>query len=148
MALEFKSEFFLILDPRRLLYFLVSNPPNDVGIILVAFKIGAVLENDMKWQLFGMYLLGTTERTELTQIEQKYPDKGLRCRDLLDLWKERNDHPKWEQVIQVLKRCDLHRLATELEEALRRPEITIPDQPFSVPPVNEQDTGNGKIKIL
>ena len=119
-----------------------------MGIIQVALKIGAVLENDIHWQLFGMHLLGTRERTELTQIEQKYSDKGSRCRDLLDLWKERNDHPEWERVIQVLKQCNLHRLATELEEALRRPEIAIPDQPFPLPPVNEQDTGNGKIKIL
>ena len=67
-----------------------------------------------------MYLLDTTDNKELTLIQQKEAGKPLvnKCRALLELWKEKNSMPKWEQVIEALRKVDLNQLATELNAAL------------------------------
>ena len=97
--------------------FLVRNPPNSRDIIEVATKLSVALENDMNWELFGMYLLDTTDDKELTLIQHKEEGKPLvnKCRALLVLWKGRNANPKWEQVIEALRNAKLNQLATELE---------------------------------
>ena len=67
-----------------------------------------------------MYLLGTTDKQQLTLIQQRQEGKPLvnKCQDLLDLWCRTTANPKWEHVINVLKKMTLHGLATQLQTAL------------------------------
>ena len=97
--------------------FLVSNEPNDLDIIKVAEKISATLENDnMQWQKFGMLLLHTKNKDELTMIEgNSFLEK---CTGLLNLWNKKTSNPKWEEVIQTLREINLNHLATQLQAAI------------------------------
>ena len=103
---------------------LVSNPPNDQDIIEVSKTLSAALGNDLDWENFGMYLLGTTNKRELTLIQQREIGKPLinKCQALLDLWKNKTAEPKWEQVIEALKKVDLNLVATELETVMIKSE--------------------------
>ena len=41
---------------------------------------------------------------------------------MLDLWKNKTAEPKWEQVVEALRKVDLIQAATELEKAIIRSE--------------------------
>ena len=101
---------------------LVSNPPNDLDIIEVSKGLSVALKNDTEWERFGMYLLDTRDKKELTLIQQNEKGNSLmaRCKSLLELWKSRTAEPKWEHVIQTLRKVDLNQLATELETSIIR----------------------------
>ena len=91
-------------------------------IIEVAEKISATFRDESEWLKFGLRLLNTTDKTELSKIQHKYPDKGKilsKCMDLLDLWKKTNSNPEWKQVIQALREVNLLNLAMELEKAFK-----------------------------
>ena len=69
-----------------------------------------------------MYLLDTEDNHELTLIHQKHEKNSIdKCKDLLDLWMKRTSEPKWEQVVQALRKVNLNHLATELKTALEQP---------------------------
>ena len=78
----------------------------------------------MKWEIFGMLLLDTKSKEQLTLIQQREAGKPLinKCQALLELWNQRIAEPKWEHVIDVLKnpKVGLNQLATQLEAALGR----------------------------
>ena len=100
-------------------HFIVTNPPNALDIIWVAEKICVEFKNDTEWEKFGLYLLDTKDNHELTLIHQKHKGNSIdKCKDLLDLWMKRTSEPKWEQVVQALRRVNLDHLATELERAI------------------------------
>ena len=107
---------------------LVSNPPNDDDIIEVAERLCVTLEDDTQWEKFGMRLLKTKDKAQLTRINRQCEGHKSafleKCKALLQKWlKTASDEPKWQQVIETLKEVKLHGLARELEKAL------IPDQP-------------------
>lgn len=90
-------------------------------IFEVAIKISVELEDDIKYQQFGMHLLKTNTNEELKLLEQQHATKvsmSQKCVDLLQKWKGINEEPKWEQVIEALRKVDLHNLAKTLETAL------------------------------
>ena len=96
---------------------LVDNVPNHLDIIKVAEKISATLENNTQWEKFGMFLLHTKNKDELAMIEGN--SLLEKCDGLLNLWNKKTSNPKWEEVIQALRKVNLNRLATELQEAIQ-----------------------------
>ena len=74
------------------------------------------MENNIKWQQFGMVLLHTTDKDGLTSIKED--SLQGKCTSLLDLWKKRTSEPEWEQVAEALKEIDLNNLATKLKKAI------------------------------
>ena len=98
---------------------LVGNEPNDWDIIKVAEKISATLESsNTQWEKFGMVLLHTKNKDELTMIEGNSESFLEKCKGLLNLWKKNTSNPKWEEVIQALREVNLNNLATELQTAI------------------------------
>ena len=65
-----------------------------------------------------MRLLKTKEMEKLTLLHSTQASMSEKCKDLLVLWKEENNEPKWEEVIEALKKVDLKNLADKLEKAL------------------------------
>ena len=76
----------------------------------------------MNWDTFGMILLKTKNEGPVVLIIHTHDCKNLlqKCKALLDTWKNENDPPQWEQVIEALKnpRVNLNYLAGELQKAL------------------------------
>ena len=68
-----------------------------------------------------MHLLDTKDKQDLILIYQR--EKGIsleeKCKNLLELWSKRTAVPKWEQVIEALRKVNLNQLSTKLETALR-----------------------------
>ena len=103
---------------------LVSNPPNDDDIIEVAEKLCVTLEDDTQWEKFGMRLLKTKDKAQLTMIDKQCEGHRSahleKCKALLQKWNDTSDdEPKWEHVIETLKGMKLNNLARELEKALQ-----------------------------
>lgn len=67
-----------------------------------------------------MYLLDTTDNSKLILIQQNSRENTLqeKCKELLSLWKRTTSNPKWEQVIQALRKVNLNYIATKLETAI------------------------------
>ena len=66
-----------------------------------------------------MYLLDTKDNHELILIHQSHKEISIdKCKELLNLWMRRTSEPKWEQVVQALKKVNLIYLATKLERAI------------------------------
>ena len=98
--------------------YLVSNLPNDQDIIEVAKKLCVTLQDDIKWENFGMSLLGTTsnEDMKLIQLECQATPPVTRYKRLLEVWKERTPKSEcqWEKVVDVLNKMKFKRLAEEM----------------------------------
>ena len=95
----------------------LSNPPNHQDIIKVANKLCLTLEDDTKFETFGMSLLDTTSTEDVKMIllecQGKPPDPVAKYKRLLDVWKEHTPESKcrWEKVRDVLNKMDFKRLA-------------------------------------
>ena len=97
---------------------LVKNPPVYMDILLVAEKIAVELQDDIEWETFGLHLLRTTCKDQLTSIQRNSKDLKEKCKKLLSLWERTSSNPEWMQVTQALRKINLKRLAKELEKAI------------------------------
>ena len=95
--------------------YLVSNPPNHQDIIKVAKKLCVTLEDNTKFETFGMSLLGTTNNEDVKMIllecQEKPPGPVAKYKRLLEVWKEHTPESecRWEKVIDVLHKMNYTR---------------------------------------
>ena len=129
-----------------ILSFLVTNPPNDLAIIDVAKKISIALKNETEWEIFGMHLLDTTDKQDLSSIQQQEKGNPLedKCKSLLELWNKKTREPKWEQVVQALAKINLNELSAKLQRALR---IEQPQNTFTNDGSQQQWLQQGDLKF-
>ena len=93
----------------------LSNPPNDLDIIVMANKLFVTLQDDTKWEIFGMSLLGTTSKEKMNSIRLECQGESpmTKYKRLLEDWKEQTSESecRWEKVKDVLNKMNFKRLA-------------------------------------
>ena len=81
----------------------------------MAEKLCVTLEDDTRWEKFGMSLLGTTSNEDMKLIQLKRQGKTLvtKYQKLLEEWKKHTPESQcqWEKVRDVLNEINFKQLA-------------------------------------
>ena len=105
--------------------FSVNNPPQktDPNFYAVAEHIAIFMDEDQDdFHKFGMHLLPESKGDRVITIKTKKITNTERCKELFNEWIKCTANPKWEQVIEALKKSGLEGPANNLTAALNNSE--------------------------
>ena len=101
--------------------FSVDNPPQktDPNFYAIAENIAIFMDEDQNdFHKFGTHLLPAIKRNRVIAIKTKKRTDTERCKELFNEWIKCTANPKWEQVIEALKKSGLEGPANDLTAAL------------------------------
>ena len=107
-------------------------------MIEVAENISAKLADRTELIKFGLKLL---DEETVKRVKRDFPDnKSLRdlCMALLEKWEDRNEEPKWSDVVEALRKIEHRALAKTIEDAIKQPSSQARERPGEKRPTHEE----------